>query len=203
VQGSDAYRGLEYSVLLLTILWIEAIVYFAMKREFGIPILNYIWPLLATVLHISGVMAWFFVSGASFGADCTVHSGDENISFCAEEGSSFAMWQMICYFFGSIFYVLIYHRRRDGVEGGEEVIGTTGSKKLQDMDFYEDKRRPKDPDSEQNETLNESKGEQFISKLSKVITLSRPTTTETDLPQARTLETVETKVICAYCDEEY
>jgi hypothetical protein len=113
------------------------------------------------------------------------------------------MWQMICYFFGSIFYVLIYHRRRDGVEGGEEVIGTTGSKKLQDMDFYEDKRRPKDPDSEQNETLNESKGEQFISKLSKVITLSRPTTTETDLPQARTLETVETKVICAYCDEEY
>lgn len=203
VRGSDAYRGLEYSVLLLTILWIEAIVYFAMKREFGIPFLNYVWPLLATVLHISGVMAWFFISGSSFGADCTVHSGDEDINFCAEEGSSFAMWQMICYFFGSIFYVLIYHRRRDGVEAGEEVVGTTGAKKLQDMDFYDEKRRPKDPDSDQNETLNESKGEPFMTKLSKVLTLSRPTTTETDLPQARTLETVESKVVCAYCDEEY
>jgi hypothetical protein len=34
-------------------------------------------------------------------------------------------------------------RSRDGVESGEEMIGTTGSKKPQDMDFYENKRKPK------------------------------------------------------------
>jgi hypothetical protein len=111
-QAGYAYLSIDSAALISCFLWIEGLVYFAIKREFGVPVLQYMWPLLTTLLHVSATAVWLMISGVMFGNDCSVKSSDEDIDFCPDLSLSFAVWGSVCFLFSACFYIFFYANRR-------------------------------------------------------------------------------------------
>lgn len=112
-EAGSTFLYIDAASLFMSLLWIEGFAYFLNKREFGVPLLQYAWPVLATLLHFAALLAWLIKSGARFGNSCDVDPSDDDIEFCSDKSTSFAIWSTICYFFTSAFYILIYYNRRD------------------------------------------------------------------------------------------
>jgi hypothetical protein len=117
-----AYLWIDSAALIFFLLWIEGLVYLAMKREYGVPFVQYVWPLLTTLVHLAALVTWFMVSGAEYGASCNVYVSDVDINFCADMSPSFSIWALICYFFAALVYELLYLRRKERFEVTAEEV---------------------------------------------------------------------------------
>ena len=202
---SSIYLGLESCVLLFFVLWLESLIYFALKREFGIPRLVYCYPVLTTLVHTAAVMLWFIYGGAKMGGDCQVKAGDTDINFCAETGASFTIWEGLCFFFAAIFYELLYYRRRDGYTESDVVSPEMPSKlNATDSEIVEP------PNFSQKAFEHESTApppSKLASKVTGLSVSSRMQTqhmgpTKSQSPFKPTLETLEEKSYCVSCDDE-
>jgi hypothetical protein len=112
-QAGYAYLCMDSAALMFCLLWIEGLVYFVIKREFGLPVLQYMWPVLTILLHVSAIAVWLVTSGVMFGNNCSVKHSDEDIDFCPDKGLSLAVWGSVCFLFSACFYCFIYANRRD------------------------------------------------------------------------------------------
>ncbi|CAG9322581.1 unnamed protein product [Blepharisma stoltei] len=108
--GRVYYWMVSFSLLFL-LLWIENLINVLRKKEFGISESNYVWPALCVILNLIGIISWFNISGVTYGANCRVKAGDNDISFCSEEGPTFAIISLICEFFAAMFYCLLYAQK--------------------------------------------------------------------------------------------
>lgn len=200
--ANSIYIGMEYCALLLLVLWLESMVYFALKREFGIPRLVYLWAPLTAVVHAVAVCIWFIYGKAKMGGSCEMKTGDTDVSFCAENGASFTVWEGLCLFFAAVFYELLYYRRRDGYMETDSVSPALPSKLDQtESDITE-------PPTLVRKAFEASHASPFTAKKSDFgldsrsgthLSLHAPNTHNLQRP---TLETLEEKVYCVSCDEE-
>lgn len=147
-KAGYTYLYIDAASVFFFILWFEGLIYFAIKREFGIPLTQYAWPILTTVLHAAAMAAWFVISEAKFGNSCDVYASDDDIDFCADKSPNFSIWSLICLFFAALFFVLLYYRRRDESELNHEVI---------DEGMIKQKKLPEMPDSIKDSDFDDTK----------------------------------------------
>jgi hypothetical protein len=112
-RAGFAYIYIDTASFIFCLFWLEGLIYFAIKREFGLPIVQYSWPVLTVLLHVIAMATWFIMSEAKFGNSCDVFATDDDIDFCADKSPNFSIWSFICYFFSALFYILLYLRRRE------------------------------------------------------------------------------------------
>lgn len=105
------YYWLISMTLLFLCLWLENLYFVIKKIQFGILMTNYLWPILTSMFSLISIGSWFYLSEVSYGADCRVKAGDPDTTFCAEEGPTFGLISIVCYFFAAIFYCLLYTKR--------------------------------------------------------------------------------------------
>ena len=199
--ANSIYLGLECCVLLFLVLWVESLIYFALKREFGFPKLVYCWAPLTTLVHIAAVSIWFIYGKASMSGSCEIEPGDTDVSLCAENGASFTVWEGLCLFFAAIFYELLYYRRRDGYLENDSVSPALPSKIDQtDSDIVEPPTMlHRAFEASQPTPIFSSKGTAFGSRAGTHFSAQVP---NSQGPNRPTLETLEEKVYCVSCDDE-
>lgn len=199
--ANSIYIGMEYCALLLLVLWLESLVYFVLKREFGLPRLVYLWAPLTALVHAVAVCIWFVYGKARMGGSCEMKSGDTDVAFCAENGASFTVWEGLCLFFAAVFYELLYYRRRDGYLEADSVSPALPSKLDQtESEITEppsilhkafDHHASPFTGKKSDHSLDSRAGTHLSFQIPNSQNLHRPT-----------LETLEEKVYCVSCDQE-
>ena len=199
--ANSIYMGMEYCVLLLLVLWVESLVYFVLKREFGVPRLVYLWAPLSALVHGVAVCVWFIYGKAKMGGSCEMKSGDTDVSFCAENGASFTVWEGLCLFFAAVFYELLYYRRRDGYMETDSVSPAFPSKLDQTESDITEPPAILSKAFESNHTpFTAKKSDQDLDSRSGThLSFQFPNSQNLHKP---TLETLEEKVYCVSCDQE-
>ncbi|CAG9328778.1 unnamed protein product [Blepharisma stoltei] len=113
-SASYYYLGINFVSYAFLLIWIEHLICLALKINFGIFCLNYFWPIFTTIANLCGNISWFIVSGASFSSTCRIKAGDNDISFCAEQGATLSLAGFLCFALSSILYIVILARKANG-----------------------------------------------------------------------------------------
>lgn len=110
--AGTAYLWLDGVTLAAIILWFESGVYFALGVEYGIPRLNYGWPVLALLTKVVGLIVWLGVSQADLYATCEASNVSNSLQLCVTDGFVYALWQLFCMSISASFYIALYYSRR-------------------------------------------------------------------------------------------
>ena len=109
-QGSMVFMFFEVGAIYCWLLWFEAVCYYFIGREFGLPVMNYITPVLSVILHTVGTVVWLTRSQAKFEADCPLRPehASERWDVCGKTGPILAIINIGIGFVAVGFFVAVY-----------------------------------------------------------------------------------------------
>ena len=115
MDAGRLYLNLEITVFGLLMMWhnflANSIVF---SREWGIPLINYILPHLAWILHLAATICWSVVSKVKFEmGDCdnTDIDADEKLDVCIKAGPIIAIVQLVLQVIFAFYFSLVYYER--------------------------------------------------------------------------------------------
>lgn len=110
--AGEAYLWLDGFSLAGLMLWLESALYYALGVEYGIPRLNYSWPLLVLLTKAGGLIVWLAESQADLYATCEASNVSNNLQFCVTDGFVYALWQLFCLTISAAFFTTLYRYRK-------------------------------------------------------------------------------------------
>ena len=113
ITAGTAYLWLDGLTLAAMVLWLESGVYFALGVEYGVPRLNYCWPVFALLAKVVGLVVWLGVSQADLYATCETSNVSSSLQLCVTDGFVYALWQLFCMSISAAFYIALYYSRRN------------------------------------------------------------------------------------------
>lgn len=111
-----AYIWLDGFTLAAIILWFESGIYYALGIEYGVPKLNYCWPILALTTKVVGLIAWLGISNADLYATCEASNLSNDLQICVTDGFVYALWELFCMAISASFYIALYYSRRNTLQ---------------------------------------------------------------------------------------
>ena len=112
-EAGWGYTGLEIAALFFWVLWMEPTFYQVSGKDFGLPLLNYVWPLCCFVTHFTATVMWFRVSEASWETECNSLPADPTDKFdiCATKGPAIALANLGLFAFTIPLWAWVYYNR--------------------------------------------------------------------------------------------
>ena len=129
-DAAKTYLSLLVISLFFFIKWLEGVVNLFRMKNYGFVFLNFSWPVLYVVCHLSAIVSWFLLSKASYAADCKVYAGDDDIDFCAEHGITFSLMSFVCFTFGVCYYEALLYRNYQHQKSAKVAPGINPGKKI-------------------------------------------------------------------------
>mmetsp|Transcript_32092 Transcript_32092/g.31829 ORF Transcript_32092/g.31829 Transcript_32092/m.31829 type:complete len:208 (+) Transcript_32092:786-1409(+) len=100
----------------------ENLTYIVLRKQFGFSETNFLWPPLCVLFGLIAILNWFSISEASYNGSCKVEAGDENISFCVDQGATFSMISTMCLFLAGILYCVIYCQMKSDKAAARQIF---------------------------------------------------------------------------------
>jgi hypothetical protein len=92
-------------------LWLEGVGYLSTSMEFGVPAVQYLWPLLMLLTQVVALLTWSSKSAAAFSNNCEVLYFDTDIDFCSDIGVVLAIASIIVSAVAVTTFMIVYHTR--------------------------------------------------------------------------------------------
>lgn len=116
MDAGRIYLNIEFTVFGFLVLWHNFLVNSILfSREWGHPILIYITPHVAWILHLAAVVCWSVISKVKFErGDCenVDVEPDERLDICIKSGPIIIIVQLILMVVFAIYFTFIYYNRK-------------------------------------------------------------------------------------------
>lgn len=112
-DAGEYLRKFKLAEFVFAALWLEGMSFCCTFKEFGIPFLQYSWPLLMLLSQIIALVGWAAISGSAFTNNCQVLSLDTDIDFCSDTSVIFTILGIIINFIAIVSFMIVYINRYD------------------------------------------------------------------------------------------
>jgi hypothetical protein len=112
-QAGELLRKIKLAEFVFAALWVEGIGYTCTGQEFGLPVLQYLWPIWMILTQVIGLVVWVSKSGSSFTNNCLVVPLDTDIDFCSDTSVIFSIIGIVINIISVLSFVLVYFNRFD------------------------------------------------------------------------------------------
>jgi hypothetical protein len=130
-DGGYIYLELQVVNWALILFWMCCVIHLTcFKRDSGHPILNYVYPHLAWIVHLVAIIVWKVITEAKFEdkdeCDNKNFDDDEILEVCTTTGPYIAIAQLFVQFVGAVYFTFVYYKR--GETGSSAVSAETPGK---------------------------------------------------------------------------
>jgi hypothetical protein len=110
-EAGELLRKMKLGELVFAGLWLEGVGYLSTSMEFGVPAVQYLWPLLMLLTQVVALLTWSSKSAAAFSNNCEVLYFDTDIDFCSDIGVVLAIASIIVSAVAVTTFMIVYHTR--------------------------------------------------------------------------------------------
>ena len=111
-RAGIVYIWLNGVTLAAMLFWFESGVYYALGVEYGVPRVNYAWPVLALLSKLLGLVVWLGISQADLYSTCEAVNVTDDLEFCVTDGFIYALWELFCMTISASFFIALFYSRR-------------------------------------------------------------------------------------------
>jgi hypothetical protein len=112
-EAGELQRKFKLAEFVFALLWIECIGFCSTSKEFGLPLLQFLWPVCMSLTQIASLVAWSIKSGSAFTNNCQVLQLDKDIDFCSDTSVVFAILGIVINSIAIASFVIVYVNRFD------------------------------------------------------------------------------------------
>lgn len=126
-DAGEILRKMKTIEFVFVVLWGEGIFYVCKNKQFGVAVLQYIWPTSMIIAQVISLGSWAINSGAAFSNNCQVLQLDHDIEFCSDLSVVFAIIAIISNGFATASFIIVYYSRYEFMQ--EDEVAETPSQK--------------------------------------------------------------------------
>jgi hypothetical protein len=112
-EAGELQRKFKLAEFVFALMWFECIGFCSTSKEFGLPFLQFLWPVSMSLTQIASLVAWSIKSGSAFTNNCQVLQHDKDIDFCSDTSVILAILGIVINSIAIASFVIVYVNRFD------------------------------------------------------------------------------------------
>jgi hypothetical protein len=110
-EAGELLRKMKLGEFVFAALWLEGVAYLSTNKEFGVPVVQYLWPLFMLLSQVVALLTWSYKSAAAFSNNCEVLYFDTDIDFCSDIAVILAIVSILVCAICVTTFMIVYHTR--------------------------------------------------------------------------------------------